>query len=152
MPNVRLAAKPPIVFLVLLGLCPSGCGKPEGPSSPSTHGSTNPSRLDQATSKEKLKIALDSWIFGDEPAGFREKHPDVTFLNTGYDLTPPVLQKYEIGEGRRREDTTGGGVQGYEFPVVLTLEGQGGSSVTKREVYSVRTQDNREWTVSINVP
>lgn len=60
--------------------------------------------------------------------------------------------KYEINEGRRREHPTGSGVLGYEFPVVLTLEGDDGAPVVKREVYSVRTRDNRKWAVSINLP
>lgn len=180
MKSKRIAEYLPSIFAASILASASGCGGPTGPESSRVDAvqttnqgekadvfdrqtakdgvaqSTNEGKeavvFDQATAKEKLKTALDSWSFGDDPSKFRDDHPDVSFLNTGYNIIPPVLMKYEINEGRRRDDPTGSGVLGYEFPVILTLQNENGTPVVKREVYSVRTRDNRKWAVSINLP
>lgn len=158
MKSKRIAEYLPSIFAASIFASASGCGGATSPDSsrvdaaPVAKEGEKADAFDQPTAKEKLKTALDSWSFGDDPSKFRDDHPDVTLLNTGYDITIPVLMKYEINEGRRREDPSGAGVLGFEFPVVLTLEGRDGTPVVKREVYLVRTRDNKKWTVSINVP
>src|SRR5258707_1024082 len=73
-------------------LAVNGCSSPKTPpagtprsentkTSPSTTNQLPDSKTDLDTAKEKLTIALDSWVFGDSSDELKKAHPDIVFLN-----------------------------------------------------------------------
>jgi len=64
--------------------------------------------------REKLKIALDSWAFGDSDEKLKKDHPEIKFLSQTR-LVSPTLAKYSITTSRQFEI-------GYQFLVSLSLK------------------------------
>lgn len=107
---------------------------------------------DQETAKEKLRLALESWQFGDDKESFKKMHPEiVTFSNLGavrdYQPYTPKLQRFEIISGRRTKKIKYPTLIVYEFNVIHTFESKAGMEIKKSHVYEVCTEKGKEWDI-----
>ncbi|MBY0514902.1 MAG: hypothetical protein K2P78_13425 [Gemmataceae bacterium] len=105
----------------------------------------------EAEAREKLKIGLDSWTFGDTREKWTKDHPDISMLDERWSIRPfempqPVkLLKYEIGAGRAEKDEKGN--SRYEFAVVLNLSGPTGAEFKRNVTYMVSKMPDGKWFV-----
>ena len=83
----------------------------------------------EAQARAKLRLALDSWVFGDSITRFEAAHPDIHFGDYDWVLTK-VLQRYEMGAARPYGS-------GYEISVILTFESQAGTEIRRTAKYTV---------------
>ena len=83
---------------------------------------------DEDEAKAKLKIALDSLVFGDSFEKFKKDHPNINFfeLDRLY-----VLLRYEITAARKTKDNC------YEFAVILVFKSEAGTEIRKNKRYEV---------------
>lgn len=105
-----------------------------------------PSKQPDELAREKLKIALDSWSFGDNFQKFEADHPDIEFmdLKTAFSNTYPKISSYEIKNSRPREFDK---KPGFEFMVILHVNSSSGMEIKVDRSYIVYHQPEKE-----NVP
>jgi hypothetical protein len=128
-----LAVLPPMAIFVLLVGCSSEKTSPKGNAS---KGAGVSGTTEEDLAREKLKMALDSWVFGDDGATFEKDHPEVKFLDSKLDK----LMKYELGAGRKFQG-------GHEFAVVLIFEGKTGREIKESRSYWVTRNPKGECTI-----
>lgn len=92
----------------------------------------------EAEAQAILKVALDSWAFGDTLEKFEKDHPGIQFFDTNW-ITKKRLGRYEIGNVRKDGIT-------FEFLVTLTFREDAGD-VTKSGDYHV-TKDADGWVIT----
>jgi hypothetical protein len=139
--------------LLCIGSC-SRQGKAlhqEPPPKNDTSLSSGPT-VDQATAKEKLRLALESWQFGDNERSLKKAHPEIdSFSNLGAitDYMPytPKLQRFEITSGRRTTNANFPTLIVYEFNVIHTFERNTGAE-KKSHVYEVYTDKGEKWSIN----
>ena len=116
-------------------------------SDPPTHAT------DQETAKEKLRLALESWQFGDSEESLKKKHPEISFFSnfgavTEYMPYTPKLQRFEITSGRPSKNPKFPTLTVYEFNVIHTFESKAGTDVKKGHIYDVSTEKGKTWDVN----
>lgn len=84
-------------------------------------------KLTEDQAREKLKLALDSWTFGDSREKFGKAHPDVDFIHFYYDL---ALNNYSITRSRAIEN-------GYQFVVTHSFKKTNGISYDATGDYKI---------------
>jgi len=84
-------------------------------------------KLTEDQAREKLKLALDSWTFGDSREKFGKAHPDVDFIHFYYDL---ALNNYTITRSRAIEN-------GYQFVVTHSFKKTNGTSYDATGDYKI---------------
>jgi hypothetical protein len=136
-------------------LCISSCtgdSKPTGeqPTSPGIGPSASSTATsDEGTANEKLRLALESWQFGDSEEALKKKHPEIgRFSNfsavTDYFPNTPKLQKFEITAGRRVTNSQPPTVSVFQFNVIHTFESKTGTELKRSHVYEV-SADGKRW-------
>ena len=76
----------------LLIACVSGCGDTPSTKTPKGNDAANAPTSQLSTgevaARDKLKIALDSWKFGDDVAVFESDHPNIRLYDERSQITP----------------------------------------------------------------
>lgn len=132
----------------------AGCDRPMGSTAPSTSGAGLPTAAwppAEADTLAMLKMALDSWVFGDSLDKWKADHPDVTFNDIPCILRDKVLLRYEVGAARAKEDVSQKGhkLGGTEYAVALVFSSRAGTELKESRVYQVfRVKDTNSWTVT----
>lgn len=94
---------------------------------------------DAIEAKAKLKIVLDGWTLGEEPADVERSHPELKISVVGMGLYK--ILKYEIvTEGKK-------GPFGYEFAVIIIYQSEAGTEIKKNERFDVQ-KDGGKWYVN----
>jgi hypothetical protein len=111
---------------------------------------------DEGTAKEKLRIALESWQFGDSEESLKQKHPEIDrFSNFGaimeYVPYKPKLQRFEITSGRSFAKNDAPSLKFYEFNVIHTFESKAGTEIKRGHVYEIFTSDGKKWSINANL-
>ena len=110
---------------ILLAGCNKGgdTGKADVPTAPSPAAPAPvAAKLSgEAEAKAKLKLALDSWVFGDTLEKFQKDHPDIMVGVRLHSLDK--LTRYEIGAGREKSPTS------FEFAVTHVFESKAGTDI-----------------------
>ena len=118
---------------VLLAGCNKGgdTGKADVPtaSNPAAPAPAAAKPSGEAEAKEKLKLALDSWVFGDTLEKFHKDHPDIRVGVRLHSLDK--LTRYDIGTGRERSPTS------YEFTVTHVFESRAGTDIKRSGTVTV---------------
>ena len=128
------------VLLMLAILFVSGCVEPTSPELPTP----------EEQAREKLKLGLDAWVFGDAFLKFKNDHPDISFVDTDWG-GGEVLLSYEIGQARthnfKRKD--GPDVYTTDFVVTIVQYTNSGSEVKKSKKFSVSSPrgESDQWSI-----
>ena len=126
---------------------PAGKSSPAAKSQPSPEGKGN-SR--EAEARAKLKIALDSWTFGDEFEKFEKDHSGIILHDERVQILPfgldrPVkLIRYEIGAVRPAKNETDKYEFTYEFAVAMTVQNAKGDAA-RNATYKVGKLKGGKW-------
>lgn len=88
-------------------------------------------KMTEDQAREKLKLALDSWTFGDSREKFGKAHPEVDFVHFYYDL---ALNNYTITRSRAIEN-------GYQFVVTHSFKKANGTSYDATGDYKITLND-----------
>jgi hypothetical protein len=89
--------------------------------------------LSEEEARNKLKEALDKWVFGD----YTSVTPSMIFLDSDH-MGTHVLMKYEIVNTRR-----GSEADTCEVVVILTFQSRAGTEIKKRKVYKVMKSNKK---------
>lgn len=103
-------------------------------------GAAHAATANKVDATKALKSALDSWVFGDSLAIFKEKHPDIEFLDLKDILRENILLRYEIVGTRQQSceyDNKNYNHQGFEFSTIMSFSGRNGKEIKQRHIYSV---------------
>ena len=112
----------------------------------------------EAQAKEKLKVALDSWTFGDTIEKFEKDHPEIILHDERLQILPfglnaPVkLIRYEIGAGRSAKNITEKYESTYEFAVAMTVQNAKVGEAAKSITYKVGKFKDGKWAVLGDLP
>lgn len=101
--------------------------------------------------REKIKLGLDAWVFGDTQKQFEVNHSDIMFTDFDW-IGGEALLRYEIGQSRIKSMKIKDGkpYPFLEFVVTLTQTNRGGQEMVKKKSYTVRPPDSAEprWMVT----
>ena len=109
------------------------------------------------TAREKLKISLDSWTFGDETEKFEKENPGINLFDERRAILPfgldrPVkLIRYEIGAVRNVENSTDKYDFTFEFVVAMTVQNAKVGNVIRNSAYRVGKLKDGTWAV-LDIP
>lgn len=107
----------------------------------------------EAEAREKLKMALDSWTFGDEIKAFEKDHPHIKLIDERIHILPfgldrPVkLIRYEIGAVRKAKNITDKYEFEYEFAVAMTVQNANVGAAPRSGTYQVGKLKDGKWVV-----
>lgn len=136
-----------VTFLLLVVTALSGCSSEQAAKSdPKPKGSDAKAptgEVTEAQAKDKLKIALDSWVFGDSREKFEKDHPDIYFQpSKTRDLYKPL--RYEVQAARKS------GKAAYEFSVLLEFQSKAGTEIKETVKYEVDAHGTGgKWDITI---
>ena len=125
--NQKLVILATMVTMALLAGCDTA-KSPKGATGNQAAAST-PNKEDVA--KEKLKTALDAWVFGDSVEKFAKDHPEYSGPPPIHDwMSKKVLMRYEIGACRFENSC-------YKFVVTHVFQSEGGTEIKESVIYWV---------------
>ncbi len=104
----------------------------------------------QELAEAKLRIALDSWAFGDSYEEFEGNHPDVMVFELDWRAHRYTLIGYEVGQSRIEGFTKDDGTPSsmVVFAVTLTYTNMAGQEVKRKKQYNVYDPDgDEEWQI-----
>lgn len=123
--------------------------EPKRPILPSDEKPPQPSPEELA--REKLKLGLDAWMFGDSFKKFGQDHPEISFFDTSWGFGEALL-RYDIGHARTMEYKGNDGTTTYntEFVVTIIQTTRSGDEVKKNKNYSVSSPraNSGQWIVT----
>jgi hypothetical protein len=138
-----------MVIAVLLAGCgseqsaknPGNAAKGDAKSNTPNGGKASAGEMTEDQAREKLKTALDCWVFGDDDAKLKQDHPEITFLDTDWAYgRGSKLLKYDLGTGRKYQT-------GYEFAVGLSFQSKAGTEIKETRPFWVTKNAKGEWTI-----
>ena len=91
----------------------------------------------EADARRVVKVALDSWAFGDSYAKFQKDHPEIGISDPN--RITKRLVKYDIGNARKEGNR-------FALLVTFTFAGESGD-VTRSGSYSVSGSPESEWLI-----
>jgi predicted Zn finger-like uncharacterized protein len=119
---------------------PSGNGGTQVPEKAAKQGgggtNASSSRPTEEEARSKLKLALNSWVFGDSPEKFRTDHPTIRLGVRLHGLDK--LARYDIGAARQT-------ALGYEFAVTHVFENKAGQEIRRSGKVAVARFEGDQW-------
>lgn len=139
------------VLVVVITFILTGCGSEPSAKSPGNankgdaksnvpNGKAQVGGMTEDQAREKLKVALDSWVFGDDDTKLKRDHPEIKFLDTDF-IQGHKLLKYDLGAGRTFE------MAGFEFAVALSFASTAGTEIKETRPFWISKDEAGKWVI-----
>lgn len=87
-----------------------------------------------------LRMALDSWVFGDKRQDFLDKHPEMSSITLYRWISGAVLLRYEIKSQRRAGSH-------HDFAVTLVFQSRARTELFESKMFIVVKNDDGKWQI-----